>query len=379
MKICYLANSKGAHEKKWAEYFVNKGHEVSFISIDSKGNLSNVESMINIDIYNVPIIYFNNPKIRALSRLFLSFFIKRRIRNKIKKLKPDIIHAHSVQYGFLASNLQPDIPVVFTPMGSDVIIYAQKYFLYKYMARKAFKGANIITGDSRLIQNSGFKIGARKQKNYIIQNGVDRLIFHDKVEKGIIRKKFNFNANDKLILSTRLIIDNSNIKQIIKSFCSLKNENERTFLLLIYSYKDEKYYEIIKKYLQKNNLEKNVIDIGRVDYEEIPKYIADADIYISIPKSDSSPKSVYEAMSCGTPCVISNIEWTNNFIIHQKHAFLTKWENEKKIFYSMKETIYNDKLRDTIIANGKKLVSSKIDYHKNMSKMEDLMLDEIGK
>ena len=42
MKICYLANSKGSHEKKWAEFFVKKGHQVCFISIDSKGNLKGV-------------------------------------------------------------------------------------------------------------------------------------------------------------------------------------------------------------------------------------------------------------------------------------------------------------------------------------------------
>ena len=80
------------------------------------------------------------------------------------------------------------------------------------MAKIAFKRANIITGDSPLLQKSGFQIGARKEHNYIIQNGVDRKMFHSRIEKGVIRKQYDIQDETKVILSTRLLTKNYNIE-----------------------------------------------------------------------------------------------------------------------------------------------------------------------
>ena len=84
MKICYYANSKGAHEKKWAEYFVNKGHDISFISLDSLGNMSYSERMHGTHNFDIPIRYINNPIIRVIYRLIFSPIIAYKI-SKTKK------------------------------------------------------------------------------------------------------------------------------------------------------------------------------------------------------------------------------------------------------------------------------------------------------
>ena len=203
-------------------------------------------------------------------------------------------------------------------------------------------------------------------------------MFNSRVEKGFIRKKYNLHKNDKILLSTRLIIKNSNILNIVKSFNELYKKDNKIYLFLIYSYKDEKYYKMIKDYILKNSLQNNIFDIGRADYKEIPNYIVDSNVYISIPTSDSSPKSVYEAMSVGVPCVVSDIEWTKNFIEHNKHAFLVKLDNVEKIVKSIKEVIYNKKMKNMVVFEAKKLVAEKIDYNKNMQRMEELMLEVVG-
>ena len=98
----------------------------------------------------------------------------------VKKQGINIIHAHSLYYGYLASYVSVDVPIIFTPMGSDVILHAQNNYIYKYMASRAFKKADVVTGDSVLLQQKGFKVGAREESNYVIQNGVDTSIFYPK-------------------------------------------------------------------------------------------------------------------------------------------------------------------------------------------------------
>ena len=103
---------------------------------------------------------------------------KRKIERIIEPYSIDIMHAHSLYYGYVASFIQSKKPIVFTPMGSDVIEYAQDHAIYRHMAKKAFSRADVITGDSLLLQNRGYKVGARCEHNHIIQNGVDSATFY---------------------------------------------------------------------------------------------------------------------------------------------------------------------------------------------------------
>ena len=374
MKICYYANSKGFHEKKWAEYFINKGYEVSFISMDSSGNLSKSKKLDRSQNLDIFVKYIENPILRVLYRLLLSPIIAYRFYKRFKLIQPDIVHAHSVQYGFFAA-LSSTVPIVFTPMGSDVIIYAQKYFIYRLMAKFAFKRASVITGDSLLLQRSGFKVGARIKNNFIIQNGVDTKMFHTDVNKGDFRKRYNISEETNIILSTRLLTENYNIDKIIISFNLLLKFKPDSLLVLIYGYKDDRYYKYLDELLSKYIPSDKYLNIGFLEYSIISSCLIDSDVYISIPTSDSSPKSVYEAMACGIPSVVSNIPWTTNFINNEKEALIVNWKNEDDIANSILKLLDHKDLYNKISKSGSDFVKNNIDYYKNMLEMENIMLN----
>ena len=83
-------------------------------------------------------------------------------------------------FGYLNFYIKTEIPKIFTPMVSDIIIASQNKYIYRYMAQKAYIGLDIITGDSKFLQNRGFLLGARRTENYIIQNGVEKNVFYHK-------------------------------------------------------------------------------------------------------------------------------------------------------------------------------------------------------
>jgi glycosyltransferase involved in cell wall biosynthesis len=47
--------------------------------------------------------------------------------------------------------------------------------------------------------------------------------------------------------------------------------------------------------------------IGHVPHSQMPMYMRAADVGVSIPSSDGSPSSVWEALACGLPLVLSNL------------------------------------------------------------------------
>jgi glycosyltransferase involved in cell wall biosynthesis len=54
--------------------------------------------------------------------------------------------------------------------------------------------------------------------------------------------------------------------------------------------------------------------IGNVPYEAMVDYYRAADVCVSMTSSDGSPRSIWEAMACGTPCVVSDLPWVRELI-----------------------------------------------------------------
>ena len=63
------------------------------------------------------------------------------------------------------------------------------------------------------------------------------------------------------------------------------------------------------------NLEDYIIWQRNIDPNKMAKIYNASDIVISIPDSDSSPASVYEAMFCKKPVIISDLEWSNEYFL----------------------------------------------------------------
>ena len=81
------------------------------------------------------------------------------------------------------------------------------------MAKQTFSQIDIITGDSKLIQSQGYKLGAKENSNFIIQNGVDTKVFYPKNTN--IKIKLGIKKDETLLFSPRAITPNYNIDTII--------------------------------------------------------------------------------------------------------------------------------------------------------------------
>ena len=62
--------------------------------------------------------------------------------------------------------------------------------------------------------------------------------------------------------------------------------------------------------------------VGHVPYERMVDWYQAADVCVSVASSDSSPRSVWEAMASGTPCVVSDLPWVHELIEHGRDALV---------------------------------------------------------
>ena len=381
MRILYLSSSSDWHIDLWTQYFTKK-HSVYLFS-DKEEYLGDqpfkdVEVSHSAGLLGGIFNFFNikSHKLFQLNKLISAKYYAFKIDALIKTKNIDVVHAHNLYYAYVASFLKANVPIIFTPMGSDIIIHAQNNKIYKHMARRAFNKAEVVTGDSLLLQRSGFKLGAKGERNFIIQNGVDSSIFYPK--ENSIRRELHIKGEEFLFFSPRAITPLYNIDIILDALYLLKKSNIRFKCMFSFAFGGE-YYSKLKQKVIKLGLENYVIWLEYVKYEDMQLYYNASDVVISVPSSDSSPKSVYEAMFCGKPLIISDLEWSYELLDEVECVCRVEVKNAEQICNEIIRLISDTKFSENITKNSLKIAHKYFDYKANMAKMESIMCDIVNK
>ena len=240
----------------------------------------------------------------GMNRIVGQFFAKKLIKKYVIKKKIKLVHA----FGFRADNFTRNIscPVISTVRNYPYDEYGMFYnaLLGQYIASRHIE---IILSQKNPIlcsKNLAKKFFINhKKKLPAIQNAVDTGYF--KVdEKSIsnskaIKIKYKLPADKKVLLCSTRLIKLKNIDLIIKMFT--KNKLFEKGLILVISGDGP----------EKSNLQKlskgydSIFFLGFIN--NIKELYAISDFFISASKSEGLPNAVLEALSCGLPCILSDI------------------------------------------------------------------------
>lgn len=289
MKICLIADATSVHNVRWAEYFISQGDEVHLIT------------------YEPPQTDIQGINLHVISSLFQSLylsFIPRHIKIYflVRKIKPDIIHAHFIsKFGFHAAFLGMH-PVVMSAWGDDILIIPYWSKLLWYFTGTTLRRADKIYSVSKdmadkIIKN--FQIPSSKV--ILVPFGVDTDIFQH------VNRK---NSKDVIVLSNRNLFEVYNIETLLNAISEVITKDKKIKFMILGSGPLENK---LKQLATEFNIKEYVTFVGMVEHENMPKYLHECDIYVSTSTSDGTPTSVLEAMACGKPCIVTNVggvpEW----------------------------------------------------------------------
>lgn len=222
---------------------------------------------------------------RNLLKLVLLPYQARRLKKVVSKYPKYIIHAHCMYY--LALARLAGCKYIGTPQGSEILVRPTKSALYKRFVRYALSGARAVTVDSE-------KMMRTMEKDYdckptIIQNGINVKEIQSHCSRSQHRDK---------IVSIRAMTKNYRIEKIIESRDESLSQHGLTFC---YPFIEHGFKSTIDLRLTEKD-----IDLGRLEREEMYSLLAEALLVVSVPKSDSSPRSVYEAIFSG--CFVATVD-----------------------------------------------------------------------
>lgn len=293
MRICLIADATSVHTQRWASYFVQEGDEVHLIT------------------YEVPNTPIGGVELHVIKSLFNSLylaFIPRHVKIYllVRKLKPDIIHAHFIsKFGFHAAFLGRH-PVVMSAWGGDILIIpCWSKFLW-YFTKISLKRADKIYAVSENMAEkiiSNFGIPANDVE--IVPFGVDTSLFQPAT------KDKQESSGRTIVFSNRNFFEVYSIETLISAIPQVIEKNENIRFVIKGSGPLERS---LKELASSLNVDEYVTFVGWTKYHDMPKYLHDCDIYVSTAISDGTPVSVLEAMACGKTCIVTDVGGVDEWI-----------------------------------------------------------------
>jgi glycosyltransferase involved in cell wall biosynthesis len=279
------------------------------------------------------------------------------MRRLLRETRPDVVHAHWLPIAEQAL-LYGARPLIATAWGSDVFLASGRQ---KVTYRLLVRHAEMLMADSAALAEALKALGAPAGRTMVLGWGVDLEAFSPgTVNRSEIRRALGLPPGP-MILSSRWLRDLYNPKVILGAFERVAGELDDVTLVLKHLGRDAPD-------LGPMRYPERVRIVGEVTYEQLADYYRAADACVSIPSSDSSPRSVWEAMGCGAPCILSDLPWVHELIRDEQHALVVPIE-EEAVATAMRRLLTDRALADRIAREGRRLVEEHRDAEKELDRL----------
>jgi glycosyltransferase involved in cell wall biosynthesis len=338
--------------QKWVRFFAERGYDVYLATFNETSQIEGVKVR----------------KLRYFSKLAYPFRILA-VRKAVKEINPDILHTHYVSHYGVYGALTGFKPFVVTAWGSDVFIDPKKSMAKKYFVKYALKKADLITTNSNSALRTILSFGVDEEKVKLVVHGVDLRVFHPIENNEGLKEELCVKRNYQVVISTRNLEPEYDVGTFIKAMPYVIDECPNTYFLIVGD-------GILRRQLEelacKLGVAKNVRFVGSVSNREMPKFLGVSDIYVSTSLSDTRSVSLLEAMACGLPVVVTDLDGNKECVREGVNGFLFSKGDFKTLAEKIVYLLGDEDARRRFGVISRRYVEKEGSYEKEMRKMEKL-------
>lgn len=355
MRLCFIAGAHSVHTIRWVEYFARAGHEVHLISLGT----SSSEAVAGINFHVIP---------KYGPRALRPFIYTAKVRRLVRRLNPDVLHAHQIWIDGVIGSLCGFRPYVLTPWGSDILLLP-RWGVRRWLSCLAVRSANKITCDGENTRDALLRTGVPPDHIEIIRFGTDVDKFKQRPKNELLVAKLGI-ENKPIVISMRSLKPLYDVGTLIRAIPKVCKSVPAVKFLLV---GDGSQREELKALASNLGVVDSVIFAGAISANEIPLHLNLADVYVSTSLSDSGlAASTAEAMSCSLPVVVTDSGDNNKWVKCGKNGFVVaKGDSEAladKIIYLLK----NDEMSRLCGQTNRNVIIQKNNYYGEMKRMEEI-------
>lgn len=363
MRIAVLAAAKSIHTIKWVKSLAEKGHTVALYSLPDhkapEGVLNGIET--------------HYLKANSVVGYWLC---SGELSKLLKGFAPDVLNAHYASgYGTLARRCGFK-PLLLSVWGSDVYDFPNQGRFNRRLIIKNLQSAAAIASTSKVMAVQ-VKNLLREQKDiFITPFGVDTKLF-DKCDEP---------EKDQLTIGiVKAIEPKYGVEYLIRGFSLFKRRLEKEGKMPRKGIKLEIYGKgslipELKQLAKSMNLEELVHFHGAVPHSKVPKIISGFDIFCapSISDSESFGVAAVEAMACGVPVLVSNVDGFREVVKNGETGFIVTRRDPVLLANKLFVLANDAELRRKMGEEGRRHVQANYEWNDCVAAMENALTETIS-
>jgi glycosyltransferase involved in cell wall biosynthesis len=357
LRLCFIGPANNVTFRRWAEWFTARGHETTVLTVEPT---QEVHHFRQIDLSC-------NYGGRKVGRLVSAV----RLASVIRRLCPDVVHAHYLRGLAWGVSLIRFCPIVVTPWGSDVLEEqgAFKEWYSSALTKKVFASANIVAVHSNYMEGrirTLLPIGVRVVR---VGWGINLQAFRSGLDVETLRQRWNIGWDQPIIFSPRLAQPFYRHDLVIRAFSFIQKESPRVVLVISEQFPDVEYLCQLRALVSDLNLDDHVRFIGAIPYPDMPLWMNLAHIMIMVPQSDGMPNTLWEAMACGALPVLNRLPQYAEVIEDGINGLLVEPE-PADIAKVILRALASPELKTKAELRNRELVQTMADQDQEMARME---------
>lgn len=250
-------------------------------------------------------------KLSGLNTASIVPFHLMEIMRQVKEFKPDIILSFGVLNAHLGLRVAKRNNIPFVYYLIDQLHTLLSHPLKRGLAKRVERW-NLQSADEILVINKGLKeyakrMGAHESKISVLTAGVDYGKFNQEVDGQPVRKHYGIAEDDTLLLFTGFMYNFSGLKEVAQSVLEAPSSNIKLMVV-----GDGDLHAPLSKIVAYGDASHKIILTGKVPFEEVPLYVAAADIcllpaYVNEIMANIVPIKMYEYMAMGKPVIATKL------------------------------------------------------------------------
>ncbi len=289
----------------------------------------------------------------------------------IKKEKPDIVHTHTPKAGLLGMmaakftgvklrmHTVAGMPLMEASGSTKKILRITEkvtYFCAHKVYPNSYKLQDYMKEEFPAYENK-FKIIGEGSSN-----GIDTVYFSRKnIDDHVIaslRTDHNIPITAIVFVFVGRIVEDKGIHELVEAFLEIKEE---AYLLLVGAFEDER--EPVKAEIkQAISTHPRIIHVGF--QKDIRPFLAASDIFVFPSYREGFPNVVLQAAAMELPCIVSDINGSNEIIAHNENGLIVPVKNTQKLKLAMEDLLADSEKRKALLLKSRASILEKYDQKK---------------